>query len=104
MKPVAAWFLLDSKLNFYRDLKAATQPLRERVEANIPLLDPQLTFDIYRALLRRFNGFYAPFEATSTSAAGENFTLYHSRAYKPAWLEQDLYALGDDDRHLATLP
>ncbi len=63
MKPAAAGPILLSELAFYRELKAVTQPLHDRLEASIPLLDPQLTLDAYRNILRRFYGIYAPFEA-----------------------------------------
>lgn len=104
MKPAAAGPILLSELAFYRELKAVTQPLHDRLEASIPLLDPQLTLDAYRNILRRFYGIYAPFEAVINRATYEPFLSSHSCRSQAEWLEQDLRALGDDADQLAAIP
>jgi hypothetical protein len=48
--------------DFHVRLQHATRPFHSRLESRFRLLDPHLTVDEYRALLRQFYGFYKPLE------------------------------------------
>ena len=104
MPPAPAGSLRTSGLAFYQELKAVTRPLHDRLEASPPLLDPHLTIDAFRAIMRRFYGIYAPLEALISLAACEAINSTLPRRIQTEWLEQDLCALGHSAEQLAAIP
>ncbi|ALA59108.1 biliverdin-producing heme oxygenase [Nitrospira moscoviensis] len=88
----------------HRRLKAATKSVHDRLESRLPLLDPQLTLQDYRLLLRRFYGFYAPLEAAMRLATAGALREEVARRCKAHWLAADLIALGETEVGLAALP
>ena len=84
---------------FQRRLKAVCKPYHDRLEARLPLLDPHLTRNQYRELIRQFYGFYVPLEAAIQSASRGEMRGEVARRRKTAWLSGDLLALGERPRN-----
>jgi heme oxygenase (biliverdin-IX-beta and delta-forming) len=83
-------------------LKVATRERHLALEGQLPLLNPQMSLQTYRQIVRRFLGFYAPLESQIVNAsffehAGFNYRL----RLKTPNLVRDLTALGDPVETLA---
>ncbi len=91
-----------ASMTIHERLRAATGPAHDRLESLLPLLDPGLTLDEYRQLLRRFYGFYAPLERAMARAACEEMQAEVARRHKSPWLLQDLLALGETETTVLT--
>ena len=85
-------------------LKQATGPLHQRVEAQLRLLDADLSLDRYRRVLQVFFGFFAPVEAGLASLASAGPSLGLSLRDRSELLQRDLVALGLGRRDVASLP
>ena len=90
--------------DFHARLQHATRPFHSRLESRLRLLDPHLTVDAYRALLRQFYGFYQPLEDVIGEVAIGLSGCEAVRRGKVQWLVQDLLALGETERTIAGLP
>ncbi|MFP2958601.1 biliverdin-producing heme oxygenase [Myxococcus sp. 1LA] len=86
-------------------LKSETRPHHERTEAQVRLMDADLTPTAYRRHLEALFGFYVPLEARLAELGLDAMTglSVHSR-WKVPLLVEDLHALGHDDASLARLP
>ncbi|ATB45434.1 biliverdin-producing heme oxygenase [Corallococcus macrosporus] len=86
-------------------LKSETRPHHERTEAQVRLMDPDLTPTAYRRHLEALHGFYGPLE---TRLAGLGLDAVAGLSVHARWkvplLVEDLRALGHDDASLAHLP
>jgi len=88
-----------------RQLRHETAGLHHRLEERLALLDPELSLDGYRQVLRAFFGFYAPVEAgLSRLASALSAPLGFPLRARAGLLERDLRALGASPRQLADLP
>ena len=90
--------------DFHARLQHKTRPFHRSLESRFRLLDPHLTVDEYRALLRQFYGFYKPLEAVIGQFAAGSLGSEAARRRKLQWLVQDLLALGDTEWTIASLP
>lgn len=90
--------------DFHARLQHETRPFHSRLESGLRLLDPHLTVDEYRAILRQFYGFYKPLEAGIGQFAVGSLGSEADRRRKLQWLVQDLLALGDTEWTIASLP
>jgi heme oxygenase len=90
--------------DFHVRLQYETRAFHSRLESRLRLLDPHLTVDEYRALLRQFYGFYKPLEAVIGQVAIGSLGCEAARRRKLQWLVQDLLGLGDTERTIAGLP
>lgn len=90
--------------DFHARLQHETRPFHSRLDSRLRLLDPDLTVDEYRALLRQFYGFYKPLEAVMGQVASGSWASEAARRRKLQWLVQDLLALGDSEGTIAGLP
>ena len=90
--------------DFHARLQHETRPFHSRLESRLRLLDPHLTVDEYRAVLRQFYGFYKPLEAVIGQVAVGLLGSEAARRRKLQWLVQDLLALGDTEWTIASLP
>lgn len=70
----------------------------------LPLLDPRVTPQELRSILRGLYGFYAPLESRIDAAARGTLQGEVRRRQKTPWLVHDLVAMGDTKRTLAQLP
>lgn len=104
MQPTSLGTVLMSELAFYEELKAITQPVHDRLESKIPLLDPQLIFATYHDILRQFYGIYIAFDEAIDRVTCESLTFSCSLRHQTEWLKQDLCALGDDVDELSAIP
>lgn len=91
-------------MNLLAQLRDRTRPYHEDVEREFGLSDRVWSSDKYRALLRRFLGYYEPMErqieaAVDWSALGFDW----QRRRKAPLLERDLSAAGDSPEVLAKL-
>lgn len=86
-------------------LKSETRPHHERTEAQVRLMDADLTPTAYRRHLEALHGFYVPLEARLAGLGLESIPglSLHAR-WKVSLLEEDLRALGHDDASLGRLP
>lgn len=83
------------------ELKRATADLHQEVEDALPLLRPELTIAVYRRVLERFLGFYAPHEAQLPALGA---ALPFPLRQRTALLEADLRALGATGDELEAVP
>lgn len=90
--------------DFHARLQHKTRPFHSRLESRLRLLDPHLTVNEYRALLRQFYGFYKPLEAVIGQFAVGLLGSEAARRRKLQWLVQDLLALGDTEWTISSLP
>ncbi len=84
-------------------LREATAALHLRVEEQLHLLDPDLTLDRYRGLLRAFYGYYEPLEPRMAAAAATTPPLGFALVRRTPLIERDLTALGASQEDLAAL-
>lgn len=85
-------------------LKHETAALHQRLEAELGLLEPELSIFRYRRVLETFYGFYAPVEACLARLATVGSQLSFPLRDRSALIENDLRALGRSPRELAELP
>ena len=85
-------------------LKRETAGLHRRLEAELGLLDAELTLDRYRRVLETFLGFYAPVEAGLAVVAAEGPPLGFPLRRRSELVERDLLSLGLSRPELAALP
>lgn len=90
--------------DFHARLQHETRPFHSRLESRLRLLDPHMTVDEYRAILRQFYGFYQPLEDVIRQVAAKSSGFEAARRGKVQWLVQDLLALGETERTIAGLP
>jgi heme oxygenase len=91
----------ESPETIHTRLRRETRALHQEVEQALPLLEPGLTLDRYRDVLRRFHGFYAPHEERMAPLASQ---LPFPMRRRAALLVQDLRALGLSVHDLEALP
>jgi heme oxygenase len=70
----------------------------------LPLLDPRVTPQDLRGILRAFYGFYAPLESRIYAAARGSLRGDVRRRQKTQWLVHDLVTMGDTTETIAQLP
>ena len=86
-------------------MRHATRELHERIEQALDLLAPGLSPERYRALLERFHGLIAPFEARLALVGGwEGIGIDLDERRKAPLLVRDLRALGLADADIERLP
>lgn len=85
-------------------LKRETADLHRRLEAELGLLDAELSLDRYRRVLETFLGFYAPVEARLALVAAEGPPLAFPLRDRSELIESDLLSLGLSRLELAELP
>jgi heme oxygenase len=85
-------------------LKRDTAALHQRLEAQLGLLEPQLSVDRYCHVLQTFYGFYAPVEVRLARLAAAGSPLSFPLRERSVLIENDLRALGMSPRELAELP
>lgn len=92
-------------MSLLEQLRDRTRPAHEATERLLGLLDPAWSADRYRALLRRFFGYYDPLEARIAVAADWPALGFDwPRRRKTPLLERDLLASGDSPDTVAVLP
>ncbi len=84
-----------------QELKRETAALHQRLEAQLGLLEPELSIDRYRRVLEIFHGFYGPVEARLVPLAAGGAPPLRARS---GLIESDLLALGLSRREIADLP
>ena len=87
-----------------QQLKRETAGLHQRLEAQLGLLEPELSIHRYRRVLQIFYGFYAPVEAGLVRLAAAGPPLGFPLRARSELIERDLLALGLSRRELAELP
>jgi heme oxygenase len=87
-----------------QQLKRETATLHQRLEAQLGLLEPQLSLHRYRQVLETFYGFYAPLEISLARLAAAGPQLGFPLRARAGLIESDLVALGLSGRELAELP
>ena len=88
----------------HQQLKRETAGLHQRLEAQLGLMEPELSIHRYRRVLRTFYGFYAPVEASMVRLAAAGPPLGFPLRARCELIESDLHALGLVRRELAGLP
>ena len=83
-------------------LREATRGPHERLERALPLTDPGLSLDTYRAIVGAFYGYYAPLERRLAPASAGAIQV-RGRTKLPR-LRADLRALGSSDAEVKALP
>jgi len=94
----------DGTLSLRRQLKRETATLHQRLEAQLGLLEPQLSLHRYRGVLDTFYGFYAPVEISLSRLAAAVPQLGFPLRDRARLIESDLVALGRSRRELTELP
>jgi heme oxygenase len=87
-----------------RQLKRETAGLHQRLEAELGLLEPELSIDRYRQVLQSFLGFYAPVEAGLARLAAAASPIGFPMRARSEVIEGDLLSLGLSRPELAALP
>ena len=87
-----------------RQLRRETAGLHHGLEAQLALLDPQLSIHRYQQVLRAFYGFYAPVEPALARLAAAGPPLGFPLRARSELIESDLLALGGSRPQLAELP
>ena len=87
-----------------QQLKRGTASVHRQLEAQLGLLEPDLTLQRYRRVLQAFLGFYAPVEAGLASLAVVAPPLGVPLRARSKLLAGDLLSLGMSPRELADLP
>jgi heme oxygenase len=90
--------------SFHERLREATRLLHRRLEAQLPLLDSDLTPARYRDVLRAFFGFYVPLESSLETSAPPALSADVACRRKSWWLLEDLLSLGDSTQVIGALP
>jgi len=92
-------------MNLLTRLRDRTHPYHEAVEREFGLFDRPWSTDRYRALLRRFLGYYDPLERQIEKAANWSALGFDwPRRRKALLLERDLWSSGDSPEVVAGLP
>ena len=84
-------------------LEQGTRDLHARIERQVPLLDPALQIDTYRAFLESMLGFYQPFEDALAVFPWHRAGLDLDQRRKARLLIDDLQRLGHDHGSLASI-
>jgi heme oxygenase len=87
-----------------QQLRHETQVCHARIHGMVPLLDPRVTPQELRGVLRCFYGFYAPLESRMYAAAQGPLEGEVRARRKTPWLVHDLVAMGDTQDRIAELP
>ncbi len=87
-----------------QQLRRETKECHARIHGMLPFLDPHITAQELRGILRAFYGFYAPLESRIYAAAEGSLEKEARRRQKTQWLVHDLVALGDTEDTIAQLP
>jgi heme oxygenase len=85
-------------------LKRETRELHQQLEAELGLLEPELTIHRYGRVLRAFHGFYAPVEARLQRLTDAAPPLGFPLRVRSRLIEDDLLALGLSRSEIAELP
>jgi heme oxygenase len=88
----------------HQQLKRETAGLHQRLEAQLGLLEPELSIHRYQRVLRTFYGFYAPVEASLVRLAAAGPPLGFPLRARCELIESDLHALGMARHKLVGLP
>ena len=94
----------DGVSSLRRQLKRETATVHQRLEAQLGLLEPQLSLHRYRKVLETFYGFYAPVEISLARLAAVVTPIGFPLRARAGLIESDLVALGLSPRELAELP
>lgn len=78
--------------------------MHRRLEAQLGLLDPQLSIERYRHVLETFYGFYAPVELCLARLVARGSPLSFPLRDRSSLIEKDLRALGLSPHELVELP
>jgi len=87
-----------------QQLKRKTAGLHQRLDAQLALLEPDLSIHRYQHVPRSFYGFYAPVEAGLTRLAAASLPLGFPLRARCELIESDLQALGLARHELDALP
>jgi heme oxygenase len=87
-----------------QQLKRETAKLHQRLEAQLGLMEPELSIQRYQQVLQTFYGFYAPVEAGLVRLAAACPPLGFPLRARCELIESDLHALGLARREFAGLP
>jgi heme oxygenase (biliverdin-IX-beta and delta-forming) len=74
-------------------LRLQTKPYHDRLEESLNFMDPELTMEEYKTILRKLWGFYIPVEQQINSITEINQYLNFDQRKKQTVLENDLRAL-----------
>lgn len=87
------------------EIRAATAEDHAALEADLPLMNDDLTLDTYRSVVERFLGFVDPFEKKLWSVnALESSGILKDTRQKTHLLERDLDALGHTRESINRIP
>lgn len=96
---------VEDRMNLLARLRDRTRPYHEAVEQQLGLLERPWSADQYRALLRRFLGYYDPIEGRIEAAADwSGLGFDWPRRRKTPLLQRDLLSVGDAPDVVAGLP
>jgi len=85
-------------------LKVRTAHQHQATEETVDLMRDDYTLDDYRNLLKRFYGFYKPFESKMQMALSENpIDLNHSERLNTPKIVKDLRSLGVSDEEISAI-
>ena len=87
-----------------QQLKRETAELHQRLEAQLGLLEPDLSIHRYQRVLRTLYGFYAPVEDSLVRLTAARPPLGFPLRARCELIASDLHVLGMDRRELAGLP
>jgi len=93
----------DGASTLHQQLKRETAGLHQRLDAELALMEPELSIQRYQRVLRTFYGFYAPVEAGLVRLAASGPPLGFPLRARCELIESDLHALGLGRRELAGL-
>lgn len=86
-------------------LRDATADIHDRLEKQLPVMDPSFSRDDYRRLLERMFGFYEPIEESMAEAIRRDaWELEFSARRKVNALKHDLLSLGHTRESLERIP
>ena len=85
-------------------LRRATARAHQQLEATISVEAMCASLELYRDLLRRMWGVYAPLEAALMGVDWPGSAEWASNRRKASWLRADLRALGMTDGEIGSLP
>jgi len=85
-------------------LKRETADVHRRLEAELGLLDPNLSLARYRQILELFFGFYAPLEGGMERLASAGLAVGFPLRDRTGLIESDLLSIGLSRREVAGLP
>jgi heme oxygenase len=88
----------------HQQLKRETAGLHQQLEAQLGLMEPELSIHSYLRVLRTFYGFYAPVEARLVRLAAAGPPLGFPLRARCELIESDLHTLGLAPGELAGLP